>query len=51
MIKNYEKKYENNKLSLHISTNGTVFDSEIPCVKTCFFFDPKHKLETVVESI
>ena len=42
---------ENDKLSLHISNTGTVFDSNIPCIKTCFYFDPIHKLETVVESM
>ena len=51
MSKDYEKKYENNKMSLHINNNGTVFDSDIPCVKSCFFFDPKHTLETVVSSV
>ena len=51
IIKTYEKKLENNKLSLHINSSGTVFDNEIPCVKACFFFDPKHKLETVIKSV
>lgn len=51
MIKDYEKKYENNKLSLHISNSGTVFDRDIPCLKACFYFDPKHTLENVVDSV
>ena len=51
MSKDYEKKYENNKMSLHINNNGTVFDSDIPCIKSCFFFDPKHTLETIVSSV
>ena len=51
MKKDYEKKYENNKVSLHICNSGTAFDRDIPCVKTCLYFDPKHTLENVVDSI
>ena len=51
MMKEYETKYENNLLSLHICNSGTVFDREIPCVKACFYFDPKHSLDEVVDSV
>ena len=51
MKKDYEKKYENNKISLHICNSGTAFDRDIPCIKTCLYFDPKHTLESVVDSI
>ena len=51
MLKDYEKKMDNNHLSLHICPSGTIFDNESPCVKTCFYFDPKHSLEEVVESV
>lgn len=51
MLKDYEQKYENNLLSLHINSAGTVFDKEIPCVKACFYFDPSHSLDSVVDSV
>ena len=51
MRKDFEKKYENDKLSLQISNSGTVFEREIPCFMACFYFDPKHSLETVVDSV
>ena len=31
--------------------SGTRIDSETPCIKTVFFFNPRHKLETVVASM
>ena len=51
MMKEYETKYENNLLSLHICNSGTVFDREIACVKACFYFDRRHSLDEVVDSV
>ena len=51
MLKDYEKKFDNNQLSLHISSRGTIFDDQIPCIKACLYFDPKHSLEAGVESV
>ena len=51
MMKDFEKKYENSKLSIQLCNSGTVFDRETPCVMNSFYFDPKHTLETVVESV
>jgi len=51
LLKDNERKFSNNLLSLHICRSGTLFDPLIPCIKATFIFDPKHSIESVVDSI